>query len=283
MEPPAANTYVFDPEDPTEMARLINQDRVTTRAMGGPLSGIDDPLALRNVLDLGCGPGGWTLDTAFKLPDAEVEGIDISRIMVNYATARARTQQLPNASFGVMDITQPLDLPDNSYDLVNGRYLFPVLKRDAWLPFLGECLRVLRPGGILRLSETLNFGHTSSAVYNRLGSLIMQTFRLDGYGFSPDGLTFGIDHILPTLVRQQGYQQVHTVVHAIDLVEYAADHYHNLELMGLHARARVLKHGLIAPDEFDHILQLALIDFMSETFCGSFYLLTVLAQKPSEG
>ncbi len=43
MEPPAANTYVFDPEDPTEMARLINQDRVTTRAMGGHFLGSTIP------------------------------------------------------------------------------------------------------------------------------------------------------------------------------------------------------------------------------------------------
>src|SRR5581483_12528370 len=115
MEPPI-NTYVFDSESPTEMARLINQDRTITQAMGGPLSGIPDPSGLQNILDLGCGPGGWVLDVAFALPAAEVEGMDISRIMVDYAHARARTQLLPNASFGVMDITEPFDLPDASYD-----------------------------------------------------------------------------------------------------------------------------------------------------------------------
>src|SRR5207249_3256567 len=98
----------------TEMARLINQDRATTQVMGGPLSGIDDPFSLRNILDLGCGPGGWTLDAAFELPDAEVEGIDISHRMVDYAKARAKTQRLHNASFGIMDITQPLEYFDDS-------------------------------------------------------------------------------------------------------------------------------------------------------------------------
>src|SRR5689334_25322739 len=107
MEAPF-NTYIFDSESPTEMARLITQDRAVTQAMGGSLSGIADPFALHNILDLGCGPGGWVLDMAFELPDAEVEGVDISRGMVNYANARARTQQLSNASFGVMDITKPL-------------------------------------------------------------------------------------------------------------------------------------------------------------------------------
>src|SRR6266571_3282033 len=99
QEPSINNTYVFDPESPTELARLINQDRIVTGAMGGPLSGLSDLSLLRNILDLGCGPGGWVLDVAFTLPDAEVEGFDISRAMVNYAHARAISQQLPNASF----------------------------------------------------------------------------------------------------------------------------------------------------------------------------------------
>src|SRR5947208_7210174 len=123
------NTYIVDPESPEEMARLMSLDRMTTRAMGGPLVGISDTSRLSNVLDLGCGPGGWVLDVAFALPDAEIEGVDASRTMVDYANARARTQELPNASFGVMDITELFDLPDCCFDLVNARFLVAVLKR----------------------------------------------------------------------------------------------------------------------------------------------------------
>src|SRR5438067_1324201 len=119
MEASSTNTYIFDPDSPTELARLIHQDRVITKAMGGPLSGIPDTAPLHNVLDLGCGPGGWVLDVAFALPDAEIEGVDASRAMVDYANARARTQQLRNASFGVMDITHPLEFPHHAFDLVN--------------------------------------------------------------------------------------------------------------------------------------------------------------------
>jgi len=280
MEPPTSNTYVFDPESPTEMARLINQDRAVTQAMGGPLLGITDPSSLHNILDLGSGPGGWALDAALARPEADIEGVDISRTMVSYANARARTQQLPNASFGVMDLTQPLEFPDASFDLVSGRYLFPVLKRDVWSPFLSECTRVLRPGGILRLSESLNFGHTSSAAFNRLGSLIMQAFCQEGYGFSPDGLTFGVDHILPTLVRQQGYQPVQLMAHPIDFTAFSADTYHNVEIIGYQVKPRLIKLGLITSEAFDELLQQTLIDILSETFCGLGYLFTVLGHKP---
>ena len=36
--PPDDNTYLLDAESPTELARLVNQDQMMTRAMGGPLS-----------------------------------------------------------------------------------------------------------------------------------------------------------------------------------------------------------------------------------------------------
>jgi ubiquinone/menaquinone biosynthesis C-methylase UbiE len=123
MESVASHTYVFNPESPTEMARLINQDRILTQAMSGPFAGLPDTSSLHNILDLGCGPGGWVLDVASALPEANVQGVDISRIMVDYASVCAHTRQLPNASFGVMDISEPLDFPDAGFDLVNARTL----------------------------------------------------------------------------------------------------------------------------------------------------------------
>jgi hypothetical protein len=62
------SSYMFDAESPEELARLISWDQLTTRNMGGALSGIPDPSSLRNILDLACGAGGWVLDVAFALP-----------------------------------------------------------------------------------------------------------------------------------------------------------------------------------------------------------------------
>ena len=141
------NTYIFDTESAVEMARLINQGRIITVAMGGPLSGIPDLPARAQIIDLGCGPGGWVLDVAYANPDAEVAGVDISKTMIDYANARARSQQLTNASFGVMDIRQPLDFSDASFDLVNARLLVAALRCENWEPFLAACTRILKPGG----------------------------------------------------------------------------------------------------------------------------------------
>ncbi len=284
MESSSSHTYVLDPDNPSELARLINQDRMVTQAMSGPLSGVPDPSSLRNIVDLGCGPGGWVLDVAFALPDAEVEGVDISRPMVNYANARARTQQLPNASFGVMDLTKPLEFPDASFDLVNARLLFAVLKRDAWPVFLRECTRVLRPGGLLRLTEPTSFATTSSAAANQLLELLCtQALWKAGYGFSPDGHYFGIMHVLPPFLRQLGYQQVHLLAHAFEFSAGTAawaDQYRNVEIIGYQTKSFFVKLGLISPEAFDQLQQQALSDMLRETFYGMGHLTTVLGSKP---
>ncbi|HZR42789.1 MAG TPA: class I SAM-dependent methyltransferase, partial [Ktedonobacteraceae bacterium] len=199
------HTYFFDPESASEMARLIEQDRMMTKAMGGPLAGLPDLPLGAQVLDLACGPGSWALDTAYASPDSEIAGVDISRIMIDYANARARSQGLTNVSFGVMDITQPLDFSDHSFDLVNARTLFAVLRRDAWQPFISECTRILKAGGTLRLNEPVDGGVTNSAAIERLLAALARAIWTLGYGFSIDGRSFGIVPSLPALLREAGY------------------------------------------------------------------------------
>lgn len=282
MEATTTNTYIFDVESAPELARLINQDRIVTRAMSSPLSGILDPDALTNILDLGCGPGSWCLDTAFLLSDANVEGVDVSRIMVDYANARARTQRLPNVSFGVMDITRPLDLPDNAYDLVNARFLMAVLKRDAWVPFLKECTRVLRPGGFLRLTEGTDFGQTSSEAINQLMDMTHHALYQLGYGFTSDH-ALGLLPALLSFFKQYGYQHITTHAYAMDYSAYTeawVDSYHNIDIIAQQMLPTFLKLGFLSEKIFAFLHQQAMIDLQDERFCGLGHLTMIIGQKP---
>src|ERR1051326_6712385 len=224
------NTYIFDPESPQEMARLINQDRFITRALDGTLAGLPPLPPNTQVLDLACGPGGWALEVAYEYPEIEVSGIDISRIMIDYAYARARSQSLNNVSFGIMDIRDPLDFADGSFDMINARFLYVVLKREAWKTLMAECRRLLRPGGILQLCEVDDFGMTSSAAYEQLGALNMQALHRAGYGFSPTGHTLGMSQGLLQLYKEAGMEDVHLRSSIADYsagTEAWADFYHN--------------------------------------------------------
>lgn len=121
MNPKATtdSTYVLDAESEVELSRLLLQDRLLTEDMGGVWPEQGDVAALQYVLDLACGPGGWVLDVAAAYPEKDVMGIDISQTMIRYAKAQAHTYGLKNADFAVMDINQPLAIPDESFDLRN--------------------------------------------------------------------------------------------------------------------------------------------------------------------
>jgi ubiquinone/menaquinone biosynthesis C-methylase UbiE len=281
---PAENTYLLDSESPTEMARLTHLDRFITKEMGGVLAGLADSKLFHDVLDLGCGPGGWVLDTAFEYPHMEVAGVDISRIMVDYANARARTQQLTNASFGVMNIAQPLDFPDASFDLVNARFLFGVLPRDSWGSFIDECTRILRPGGVLRLTELVELGMSSSPALEQLNELSYQALWRVGYGFSPNGRTLGMTHTVPWIMRKAGYSNMHHALHAL---EYSADCeawndvYHNTEVAFTLSKPFLIKSGATTEEEFEQIYQQALIEMHAPDFRGMWHYMTFWGNRPA--
>jgi ubiquinone/menaquinone biosynthesis C-methylase UbiE len=280
---PAGNTYVYDPESPVEMTRLIILDTITTRAMGGPLTGIPQTADMYDILDLACGPGGWVLDVAFTFPHIDVAGIDISRTMVDYANARARSQGLANASFGTMDITQPLDFAENTFDLVNARFLVVALQRESWEPLIAECLRVLRPGGILRLTESVDIGVTNSQAFQELQAMAYHLVWQGGYGFSVNGKTFDSTHLLPRLLRKAGYQEVQYAAHALEFSRDTpawADFYRNNEIAYRSQSSKIST----SPDtqkEVEQWYQRMLAEMNLEEFCGMWHWMTIWGKKPS--
>src|SRR5437588_1520651 len=105
------NIYFNDPESGAEMARLLNQDRLITKGMGGLFAERSDLSGIHRILDVGCGPGGWALEVAFTYPEIEVVGLDISEAMINYARTQAKVRGLDNAHVSVIDARQSLDFP----------------------------------------------------------------------------------------------------------------------------------------------------------------------------
>ncbi len=281
QDSPRNNSYMFDPESPEELARLISWDRVTTQSMGGPLVGIEKPSSLQNILDLACGPGGWVLDVAFALPQAEVAGVDISKIMVDYANTRAQSQHLTNASFGVMDITQPLDFADASFDLVNARFIATVLPNARWDSFLSECTRILRPGGTLRITEFVEYATTSPS-YARLNSLLNQAMQRINYGLSPDEAFNKVTVVLPKMLRERNYQNVRLAAYVLEFstgTEAWDDGYHNLEVIGHVAEPLLTNLGLITAEELRKLTQQMALEAHEENFCAMQHFMTISGRK----
>ena len=278
-----AKTYIFDSDSSAEMARLINLDHFMTQSMGGPLSGIDNPSSLHLVLDVACGPGGWALDVAHALPQAEIAGIDIGKPMIDYAYARAQSLLLTNVSFGVMDITKPLEFSDDTFSLVNARFLFTVLKREAWPPLLSEYFRIAQPGGIIRQTEMVSVSTTSAALQKQY-ALLSRYLYLNGHGFSPDGTTIGVEAVLPHLLKQAGFSNVHHMISVQDFSQGVpdwAEGYRYHEILGLSMLPLFVKQKLITQEEADNLHQQTMIDMLSDEYGFMAYIHTILGTKPA--
>jgi SAM-dependent methyltransferase len=277
------STYILDAENVGELARLMQQDRLLTEAMGGllPEEGISLPETGR-VLDLACGPGGWLLELAFCFPRATLIGVDLSPAVVEYATAQARSRGLQNVHFQVMDVMEPLAFEDSSFDLINGRLLWGFMLPAAWPRLLAECRRLLRPGGFLRLTEMEEPLSTSPA-FERLMALGCQALKRAGQSLSPDGRHLGITPVLPRLVRQAGFQDVRLRPTVIEWSMGTPRHYPVFKdfLIGLELVLPFLERlGLAARAELERLYQQAVAEMQQEDFCALWPLLTVWGQRP---
>ncbi len=277
------SSYIVDAENATEMARLINQDRLTTKSIGGIFPAGFDLSPCHDILDLASGPGGWVMDVAFTYPKLWVTGVDISNLMVEYARAQARVQSLNNARFTVMDITQPLQFPDNSFDIVNARLLTAFLRQQAWPALLQECMRVLRPGGILRITESEWF-LTNKVAPAKIGRMLASAMKKAGLGFSPDGENFGITPVLGSLFRNAGFQDIEQQPYSSDFSAGTPVHASSVEDVVIAVGQLpnfLIGMGVTTQEEFDQIYNLLQAEMMQSDFCGLSFLLSVWGKKPA--
>lgn len=276
------NAYVLESGGAAEMARLLRQDHLLTQGMGGIFPEHPNLSNVQTILDLACGPGGWALETAYAYSDIEIFGVDISERMIAYATAQATVQKRSNVHFQVMDILKPLDFPDASFDLVNARYIVGFMQRERWPSLIKECLRILRPGGILRFTEFEWGGANTPALEKACASLSLTMHRA-GYTFSPGGYYIGLLAVLPRLFRNGSLQNIRTMAHA---VEYSADtesrdsFYYNLSSAFQTLTPFVVKYGVATEAEWQNLYQKGLAEMYLEDFCAMWLLLTVWGTKP---
>ncbi len=276
------NSYVIDIELAAETARLIEQDKFFTDGTGGLFPEQPDLSQTETLLDVGCGPAGWTLEVAYTYPDFSVVGIDINPTMINYAFAQARSQSLRNISFEIMDARKPLIFPDNSFDLINARFIVGFMDRTSWPVLLSECRRVLKPGGLLRLTEA-EVVISNSAALDQLESYLYQAFASQGRSFSPTGRSFGITHMFSTLLRDAGFVKIDRQPFLFDASYGTAAYYSaskNLELLFPLLKPYIIRSGLAREVEFDRLYQALLIDILEETFITNTFGLIAWGVKP---
>ena len=277
------STYVIDAESGAEMARLINQERLVTRIMGGVFPENLDLSHVSRILDIGCGPGGWVLDVAFEHPQKEVVGIDICQQMIEYARAHAQAQGLNNASFQVMNALEKLAFPDASFDLVNARFINPFMLKESWPALMKEVLRILRPGGTLLLTDA-EWSISNSPAFEKLGEMLTRAAVVSGRSFSPDGRHVGITPMLGRFLRDAGFVDIQKKAHVNEFsagTEEYGDTYQDLLIAFQLLEPFLVLTKMTTPEDYQALYQQALAEMMLDTFCAVGYFLTVWGKKPA--
>lgn len=159
------------------------------------------PLAAPRLLDVACGTGRFLDQLHTTLPHARLTGLDLSAPYLKFA--RDRLAHVPDLSL-VAANAEAMPLADASFDAVTSVFLFHELPSDARRNVLAECLRVLRPGGLLAILDSTQLDDSPELAFF-LGNFprLYHEPYYKGYSQLP----------LPELVRDAGFELVSDRTH----------------------------------------------------------------------
>jgi len=278
--------HYFIKDSQAELARLVEQERVLAKALGGLLPEHADQAAfvesLQRALDATCGSGGWVLEMARAYPHLQVMGFDIDANMIDYARSQAQVGRLENASFRVMDALDPLDYPDNFFDLVNARFLI-VIGQTAWPAVMQELFRITQPGGLIRLTEVEDDSVTTSPAFERMMAILLQAVKRGGLTFSPTGRSTGLPPRLPYFMRKAGYQNIQKHASIVDWSAGTPAHAavaQDLQIFFQLTHPFMVEVGAATEEELAQLHRDIEIELMADDFCAFWTFYTVWGQKP---
>jgi ubiquinone/menaquinone biosynthesis C-methylase UbiE len=279
------NKYILDSESAAEMARLLDQGRLVTETMGGLFPDDFDLSNIHDILDIACGPGEWVHEVAHTYPRTNVTGIDISNRMIDYANAHAQVRHLHNAHFEVRDALQLQDLPEASFDFINARALVFFMQPATWPTLVQQCMRLLRPGGIIRLTEA-EWGICNKLAFEDYAGKINMALRKANMSLSPTGLHMGTTAMIARYLKDAGYQDIQRAAYVIDYSAGENAHSGYMQDFKIAFKAIqpfLVKVGVVSSLEAaEEQYQQVLAEMEAPDFCSISYLLSAWGEKPSE-
>jgi ubiquinone/menaquinone biosynthesis C-methylase UbiE len=275
-------TY-YIPLNEEELNRQIRQDQFINERMDLIPRHMHLP-SNAFVVDLACGPGGWALELAFNYHDITIVGGDVNPSILDYARARAATQEYTqrNIEFRLMDILDPLPFADDSVDFVNARFISGMMHNAGWNPLLREGLRILKPGGIIRFTEADTWSLVGCPSAHQMQRMLAKTLSLEQRGFSQDELAASA--MLGAFFQQAGCQDIREYAYPLNfshgqlLYEKVT---RNFEIgMGLMKRHILKNNPEITEALYDDLLNAMVQEFRRPDFRGVWYMMSVCGEKP---
>ncbi len=289
------NTYfVKDRTSVDEQTRLRVQDELITKGMGGLLPEQSDETVagFQRILDIGCGTGGWLIQTAKMYPHIpRLIGIDANSHMIDYALERAMEEQVEDrVEFQVMDALLVLEFPQDYFDLVNLRFGTSFMRTWNWPKLLKEMQRVTRPGGIVRLSEYERFTSKDPATL-RMYRYAGEAFYSAGHLFTEPEIgenyvecTVGVAHDLARLLNQYGFKDVQTrrSVQECPASTFEGESFAEDIRLGFRNIVPFMRKWRGMPDDYEATYQAMLNAMQQPDYMNSWVLMTAWGTKTSQ-
>lgn len=191
----------------------------------GQVSTIDAPLTLelivqaaaaatpkaKDILDVGCGAGNYTLRMLTRLPDLNVTLVDLSQPMLDRALIRTRSQTRGNITPWQGDVRKA-PFAAASFDIIVAAAVLHHLRDDGdWEAMFARFYEMLRPGGSLWISDLVCHDHPDiqKMMWQRYGQYLTsvkdETYRDAVFAYiekedSPRSLTYQIE-----LLKKSGF------------------------------------------------------------------------------
>lgn len=237
------NSYTVDPDNSIELSRLLRQNELLTRTVSGYLPEAIDPLTIHSVLDIGCGPGGWLVNLARRYPHIQGTGLDISEAMITYGRQLAAAEQLACLDFVAGSFLR-LPFESERFDFVEARSVQWFLAEEDRDDALREWMRVVRPGGWIRLTEG-QWPQFNSQAFEIILALFLKGMRQKygerpypgipyveasalaqeiGTDVTPDPLNKGGYFYLKHMLENLGCTAIQIKPHLLDFSAAAVDH-----------------------------------------------------------
>ncbi|MBA2677391.1 MAG: methyltransferase domain-containing protein [Ktedonobacteraceae bacterium] len=277
-----SNTYIVqDRQSEEELTRLALQDKLLIAVMHGTLPEQKEVKQFERVLDIGCGTGGWAIETARIYPTMQLTGIDINEKTIDYAKEQAASAGVSErVSFKIMDALTLPGLANASFDLVNQRFGSTYLRVWDWPRMMREIARVTRPGGTIRFTEVEIVPDSNSDALRELCELFLKAFSASQHISRPEKT--GIIPSLQTLLAEQRCQDIQMLTSPIEYhagSELIEGFYEDLMHMFRTFRPFIQKWSKIDKD-YDTLYQQMLADIKQPDFYANFKLSTIWGRTP---
>jgi SAM-dependent methyltransferase len=186
----------------------------------------------QQILDIGTGTGIWPIEMGEKYDFANITGIDESPIQPTWVP--------PNVHFQIDDVTKPWLQAPNSIDFVHIRTMAGCI-RD-WQALLSEAFQVLRPGGLIEVTDIVMKFDCSDGTYRDDSAAKRWVDEFHEIGQKEFHIDFSPSPKMEGWLKEVGFEIVHQSKGIVPIGGWPKDA--KLKMIGRYFLSQMLEGGM---------------------------------------